>query len=87
MEIQKVQDVIEKALSDRVFANELKLKAKDLSDLRAGSPEWKSFLELFAQDEKELSWLCAPQPPNCTVPTRTKVVALMLRDGVTKYVP
>lgn len=50
----KLQEVIERALIDANFANELKYKAVRGQQGGKGSTEWGEFMEHFAKDSNQL---------------------------------
>lgn len=81
----KLQDVIELALKDADFAQELKDKA--LRGQRAGTDtdEWEDFMEYFAEDSQQLAIFRTLNDPGggCTTPititmTVTSTVACTL---------
>jgi hypothetical protein len=51
----KLQDVINQALADPNFAEELKNKALDAQRAGKGTDEWSTFMEHFAEDEEQLA--------------------------------
>ena len=70
----KLQDVINQALSDPIFAEELRVKAVQAFRDDVGSDAWEDFMQPFARDAAELACLrtLTSGDPNvdCTTGTR-----------------
>lgn len=74
----KLQDVIDRALIDADFAEELKQKAIAGQQAGKGTTEWGAFMEYFAKDPDQLMKFTAlsdPGNPECTLTTTLLVNA------------
>lgn len=56
----KIKEVIQRALNDEAFADELKYKAEDAAKQGVGSEAHIEFLRLFAEDDAELAKMRSP---------------------------
>jgi hypothetical protein len=68
----KLQDVIDRALTDEDFAAELKQKALAGQQAGRGTTDWGAFVEYFADGPDQLAnftTLTDPNDPECTLTT------------------
>lgn len=79
----KLKEVVERAMKDDVFADELRCKAQQALDQGIGSQGHEDFFRLFAEDDTELGQMIAPDSCANRIGTEWKAALTTTPDCAT----